>query len=78
MVVDENHQTRLLGTLKDANLVPGSASSLIPADFKPSTQLKVSFGEKAVDLGNLFRVSEVKNTPGISFEAEVRPACRNC
>lgn len=72
MVVDENHQTRLLSTLKEANLVPGPASSLIPAEFKPTTQLNVSFGSKAVDLGNLFRVSEVKNAPSLSFESEVR------
>lgn len=74
MVVDEKHQSRLQSTLKEAGLVPGSASTLIPADFKPATQLNVSFGEKQVDLGNLFRVSEVKSAPRISFEAEVGSA----
>lgn len=72
MGIDQNYQTRLLSTLEVANLVPGSASSLIPADFKPTTQLNVSFGNKTVDLGNLFRVSEVKAVPDVGFEPEVR------
>lgn len=78
MVVDENHQTRLSSTLKGANLAPGSASSLIPTDFKPATKLNVSFGDKVVELGNLLRVSEVKNAPDISFDAEVCHARLPC
>jgi hypothetical protein len=60
----------LATSLSQAALVPGSAP-LIPDDFKPTTELNVFFGEKAVSLGNLFRVSEVKSAPTVSFVKEV-------
>ncbi|KAL3458759.1 phosphatidylethanolamine-binding protein [Aspergillus heterothallicus] len=64
-----SHAEALSSTLAAANLVPGSAP-LIPDDFKPTTELEIAFGEKAVSLGNLFRVSEVKSAPTVSFAKE--------
>lgn len=58
-------------SLVEANLVPGSAEALIPGDFKPATRLAISFGGRDVELGNLFRVNEVKLAPFVSFDAEV-------
>ncbi|UKZ79778.1 hypothetical protein TrVFT333_007540 [Trichoderma virens FT-333] len=58
-------------SLAEAKLVPGSAEALIPRDFKPATRLAISFGGREVELGNLFRVNEVKLAPFVSFEAEV-------
>lgn len=68
----EAHTQSLLSTLEKANLVPGSAASLIPASFKPTTKLDVAFGGRALELGNLFRASECKVAPSIRFEKEVR------
>lgn len=61
----------LTSSLAEARLVPGSAEALIPRGFKPTTRLSVSFEGRDVELGNLFRVSEVKQAPFVSFEAEV-------
>lgn len=61
----------LSSSLAEAKLVPGSAASLIPEGFKPTTNLKVSFDGKDVDLGNLFRASECKRAPSIRFDQEV-------
>jgi hypothetical protein len=63
----------LSASLSSANLVPGPAQALVPPDFKPTTRLSISFDGKDVELGNLFRVSEVKLAPFVSFEAEVSP-----
>ncbi|EGR51414.1 uncharacterized protein TRIREDRAFT_104288 [Trichoderma reesei QM6a] len=60
----------LSASLSSANLVPGPAQALVPPDFKPTTRLSISFDGKDVELGNLFRVSEVKLAPFVSFEAE--------
>lgn len=68
----EDHARALRETLRAAGLVPGPAAALIPEDFAPSTVLNVSFGGKAVQLGNLFRVSEVAEAPTLGFDAEVR------
>ncbi|KAM6485991.1 phosphatidylethanolamine-binding protein [Trichoderma sp. SZMC 28011] len=57
-------------SLVEANLVPGSAEALVPGDFKPATRLSISFGGRDVELGNLFRVNEVKLAPFVSFDAE--------
>ncbi|KAL2867777.1 YbhB/YbcL family Raf kinase inhibitor-like protein [Aspergillus lucknowensis] len=65
----EGHAQTLASSLAGARLVPGSAP-LIPDTFTPSTELGITFGEKAVSLGNLFRVSEVKAAPTISFARE--------
>ncbi|KAL4874582.1 phosphatidylethanolamine-binding protein [Aspergillus karnatakaensis] len=65
----EQHTQSLLSSLSQANLVPGSAP-LIPDTFKPSTQLNIAFGDKAIEHGNLFRVSEVKAAPSIQFDKE--------
>ncbi|KAL4924130.1 YbhB/YbcL family Raf kinase inhibitor-like protein [Aspergillus undulatus] len=65
----QSHAQELYGSLLQAGLFPGSAP-LIPNDFVPSTQLGIAFGDKAVALGNLFRVSEVKAAPTISFASE--------
>jgi hypothetical protein len=61
----------LSSSLAEAKLVPGSAAALIPPEFKPTTQLVISFGGRDVELGNLFRVNECKLAPFVSFEAEV-------
>ncbi|KAI9371584.1 phosphatidylethanolamine-binding protein [Aspergillus egyptiacus] len=63
------HAQALSASLATAGLVPGSAP-LIPDDFTPTTELKIAYDEKAVSLGNLFRVSEVKSAPTISFARE--------
>ncbi|KAH0491124.1 hypothetical protein TgHK011_002567 [Trichoderma gracile] len=60
----------LSASLSAANLVPGPAEGLIPRNFKPTTRLSISFDGKDVELGNLFRVNEVKLAPFVSFEAE--------
>ena len=65
------HARDLSASLAKAGLVPGSAP-LIPDTFTPSTQVTVSFGEKVVQLGNLFRASECKTAPSVEFTAEVR------
>jgi hypothetical protein len=80
----QTHGERLPQTLSDAKLVPGPAAELIPEGFRPRTKLEVSYGGKALDLGNLFRVHETKVQPVISFQREVhttslkltQPACR--
>jgi hypothetical protein len=66
----QSHAEALSASLAAANLVPGSAP-LIPDSFTPTTELGIAFGEKAVSLGNLFRVSEVKGAPTVSFAKEV-------
>ncbi|RYP75482.1 hypothetical protein DL771_002367 [Monosporascus sp. 5C6A] len=63
----EDYSKALADSLAKANLVPGSATGLIPVDFKPTTKLEVAFGDKAVDLGNFFRAGECKQAPGVSF-----------
>ncbi|KAL6904224.1 phosphatidylethanolamine-binding protein [Trichoderma evansii] len=60
----------LTSSLAVAKLVPGSAEALIPRGFMPTTRLGVSFDGRDVELGNLFRVREVKLAPFVSFEAE--------
>jgi len=61
----------LSSSLAEAKLVPGPAASLIPEDFKPSTNLRVSFDGKDVEMGNLFRANECKRSPSILFDQEV-------
>jgi hypothetical protein len=58
----------LLSSLSQANLLP---SPVIPEAFKPAVDLTVTFNEKPVVSGNLFRVSEVKAAPEVSFTPEV-------
>lgn len=70
-VASQTHGERLPQTLSDAKLVPGPAAELIPEGFRPTTKLEVSYDDKAVDLGNLFRVRETKVQPVISFQREV-------
>ena len=66
----EQHSQSLLSSLAKANLVPGPAASLIPDGFTPTVHLDVAFHGRPVELGNLFRASECKTAPGISFTAE--------
>ncbi|ROW15279.1 hypothetical protein VPNG_03005 [Cytospora leucostoma] len=66
----QTHGERLPQTLQEANLVPGPAEHLIPADFRPTTQLRVSYNDKDVELGNLFRAYECKVAPALSFQRE--------
>ncbi|KAI2642748.1 phosphatidylethanolamine-binding protein [Xylaria nigripes] len=65
-----DHGATLRASLAKANLVPGSAAEIIPDDFYPTIKLNVSFGEKAVLLGNFFRAGECKQAPTITFGAE--------
>ncbi|KAI5459350.1 phosphatidylethanolamine-binding protein [Mariannaea sp. PMI_226] len=73
----EDLEKAILHSLEQAGLVPGSASALIPHIFKPSTELKVSFGGKEVALGNFFRPHECRSAPTISFGPEADPAVNN-
>lgn len=57
-----------LASLSKAALLP---SPVIPETFKPTIRLSVSFNDKAVAAGNLFRASECKATPTVSFTPEV-------
>ncbi|KAL4794259.1 phosphatidylethanolamine-binding protein [Aspergillus venezuelensis] len=65
----QGHAQDLYTSLLNAGLYPG-ITPLVPENFTPKTKLGVSYGEKAVTLGNLFRVSEVKSAPAISFAPE--------
>lgn len=58
-------------SLARAGLVPGAAQDLIPSDFKPTVSLEVSFVDKVVGLGGVFRANECKITPAIAFKPEV-------
>jgi hypothetical protein len=66
----ESHTRQLQQSLAQAGLTPGLLPFL-PADFKPTTHLHVSFNDKPVSLGNLFRASECKIAPSVSFSKEV-------
>lgn len=66
----ESHAEALKASLVKANLSPGSAVSIIPESFKPTTKLGVSFAGKDLDLGNWFRKGEVQGKPDITFQAE--------
>ncbi|KAF4218287.1 hypothetical protein CNMCM8980_005463 [Aspergillus fumigatiaffinis] len=65
----ESHTQQLMQSLAQAGLTPGLLPFL-PPDFKPTTQLHVSFNNKPVSLGNLFRASECKTAPTVSFSEE--------
>ncbi|KAK7402464.1 hypothetical protein QQX98_011791 [Neonectria punicea] len=64
----------LASSLEEAKLAPGSASSIIPVDFKPTTKLDVAFNARPVSFGDLFRSSECKSAPDISFKPETDAA----
>jgi hypothetical protein len=66
----ESHTQQLAQSLAQASVTPGLLPFL-PPDFKPTTQLHVSFNNKQVSLGNLFRASECKTAPSVSFSKEV-------
>ncbi|KAH6660880.1 phosphatidylethanolamine-binding protein [Truncatella angustata] len=66
----QDHATALTSSLEKANLVPGSAASLIPSSFTPGTKLSVAFGDRSVALGNFFRAGECKIPPTVSFSPE--------
>ncbi|CAH0050600.1 unnamed protein product [Clonostachys solani] len=66
----EEYAQALASSLEKANLVPGSAASLIPQGFKPTTKLNITYGDRHLDLGNLFRVTEVATAPSVSFPSE--------
>jgi len=59
----------LLTSLSKNGLLP---SSVIPETFQPAVQLNVSFDDKPVAAGNLFRASWCKNAPNVSFTPEVQ------
>lgn len=60
----------LSASLTQAGLLEQSAP-LIPPQFTATTRLDVSFDLKAVHLGNIFRASECKFPPAVSFAPEV-------
>ncbi|KAM0351032.1 hypothetical protein ACHAPU_002813 [Fusarium lateritium] len=60
----------LSNSLAEAKLVPGAAANLIPENFEPTTDLRVTFDGKAVELGNLLRANDCKRSPSIQFAPE--------
>ncbi|KAH9223306.1 phosphatidylethanolamine-binding protein [Leptodontidium sp. 2 PMI_412] len=66
----DTYSQQLVSTLSKVGLAPGSIP-LIPGTFKLSTILGIKFGERAVTYGEIFRVSECKVAPTISFAPEV-------
>ncbi|KAI1828177.1 phosphatidylethanolamine-binding protein [Xylaria intraflava] len=66
----DDYQAALTASLAKADLIPGSAADLIPQNFRATTKLGVSFGEKVVELGNFFRAGECKQAPTLAFDAE--------
>lgn len=54
----------LIDSLKSASLLP---SAIIPPTFTPTHELTISFSSKQPSNGSLVRVSEVKETPKITF-----------
>ncbi|KAF9697994.1 hypothetical protein EKO04_004493 [Ascochyta lentis] len=58
--------TTLIESLKSASLLP---SPIIPQNFTPTYDLSVSFSSKSPTNGSLVRVSEVKETPNVTFSA---------
>ncbi|KAL2075995.1 hypothetical protein VTL71DRAFT_938 [Oculimacula yallundae] len=65
----ESYSQQLVSTLSKVGLAPGSIP-LIPNTFKLSTILGIKFGERAVKYGEIFRFSECKVAPTISFAPE--------
>ena len=65
-----SHTEALSNSLSKAGLAFGS-TPLIPADFKPTTELVVKYGDKPVDLGNYLKTGETKDAPTIEFKHEV-------
>ena len=63
------HYQELVTSLTSVGLAPGS-TPLIP-DFTPTTELIVKYNQRIVSPGNLFRASECKIAPQISFAGEV-------
>ncbi|KAK7424137.1 hypothetical protein QQZ08_008743 [Neonectria magnoliae] len=66
----ENLAKTLASSLEKARLAPGTASSIIPVNFKPTTKLDVAFNTRPVSFGDLFRSSDCKSAPNISFNPE--------
>ncbi|KAJ4322333.1 hypothetical protein N0V94_002442 [Neodidymelliopsis sp. IMI 364377] len=58
--------TTLLDSLTAASLLP---SKIIPQNFNPTYNLNVAFPSKSPANGSLVRVSEVKETPKVTFSA---------
>lgn len=58
--------TTLIDSLKSASLLP---SPIIPANFSPTYNLSVAFPSKSPSNGSLVRVSDVKETPNVTFSA---------
>ncbi|KAK0121676.1 hypothetical protein ONS95_009961 [Cadophora gregata] len=65
----ETYSQQLVSTLSKVGLAPGSIP-LIPSTFKLSTILGIKFGDRPVTYGEIFRVSECKVAPTISFAPE--------
>jgi len=64
-----HYYQELVSSLASVGLAPGS-TPLIP-DFTPTTELIVKYDQRIVSPGNLFRASECKTAPAISFTSEV-------
>jgi len=65
----EVYSQHLIASLSKAGLSPGS-TPLIPKKFKLRTKLDVKYGERALAFGELFRASECKVAPALSFASE--------
>lgn len=60
----------LMQSLKDAGLVPGSASSLIADTFEPVVDVTIDFENARAHHGDLLRVSQVQKAPVLSFTVD--------
>ncbi|EHA55056.1 hypothetical protein MCOR27_005009 [Pyricularia oryzae] len=69
MPFDSERATAVLASVSSAGLA-ASATGPIPAGFRPTMDLFVSFGAKQVELGNSFVKSECAEAPKVYFEAE--------
>lgn len=69
----QTHTKVLADSLQQGGLVPGPATTdgLVPDDFKPKTELAISYDGQKVNLGNFFRASQCKVAPAVSFQQEV-------
>ncbi|CAG8959728.1 hypothetical protein HYFRA_00001634 [Hymenoscyphus fraxineus] len=59
----------LSSSLSKAGLGIGT-TPLLPADFTPSTELVIKYGEKTVEFGNFLRTGETLEIPSVTFAAE--------
>jgi phosphatidylethanolamine-binding protein len=61
------YKQALLDSLSKARLVPGPASTVIPADFSPAIKLGITFQNTTVTLGTFLRAGVAKQPPAVSL-----------